>query len=86
MSTENKTVLVDQATNAPTRKVKAVGISGLVIPFVTSIATVLIVRALPGLPEESVTEIATAAAVLVAGLVQGAVTFISGYMTRNREA
>lgn len=85
MSTENKTTLVNQPTKAPIRKIKAVGISGLIIPFVTSVATVLIVRALPGLPEESVTEIATAAAVLVAGLVQGAVTFISGYMTRNKE-
>ena len=83
MSDEKK--LVDQPTKAPTRKMKAVGITGLIIPFVTSVATVLIVRALPGLPEESVTEIATASAVLVAGLVQGAVTFINGYLVRNKE-
>lgn len=85
MSDEKKTVLVDQPTTTPTRKIKSVGIAGLVVPFVTSVATVLIVRALPGLPEESVTEIATASAILVAGLVQGAITFVTGYLVRNKE-
>lgn len=76
--------LVDQPSGAPTRKMKVVAISGAVIPIATTALVWVIMKALPGVSESSATEIAAALAVLVAGLVQGAITFINGYLARNR--
>lgn len=81
---DNKPPLIDQPDLMPTRKMKVVGVSGTFIPFVTAALVWLILQALPGLSESAAQELAAALAVLAAGLVQGAITFINGYLTRNR--
>ena len=72
-------ILVDQATPAPTRKMQAVGWSGLALPLVTG----FLVSNLPGLSAACGDELGLAVTVIGAGLVQGAVTFAAGYFKRN---
>jgi len=74
--------LVNQPTSAPTRKMVAVGVTGLVAPIVAG----FLVSALPGLSEACGEEFGVAATVVGVGIAQGAVTFLAGYMKRNSVA
>lgn len=72
-------MLYDQPTAAPVRKIKAVGITSLIGPVVAAA-----VAKYTGLSEACSTEAGIAAVVAGTALLQGAVNFVSGYMTRER--
>lgn len=71
--------LINQPTAAPTRKMSAVGISGVAVPPVAA----LIVSQLPGVSEACGGEVAAGIITLVVGYAQAAIQFVSGYMTKN---
>lgn len=74
-----QTVLVNQPSAAPTRKMAAVGIAGLVAPIVAG----ALVSILPGLSEACGQEAGLAVTVVGVGLAQGGLTFLAGYLRRN---
>jgi hypothetical protein len=72
--------LVNQPTAAPTRKMNAVGVSGLLAPPVAAV----IVSQVPGVSEACGGEVAAGIITLIVGYAQAAVQFASGYMTREK--
>ena len=76
------TQLTDQPTAAPTNKVAAVGIAGVLIAAIVSILTAFGVIIPDGLPEQA--NAAVAATVVVVSFVQAGVQFLAGYFKRNK--
>lgn len=72
-------ILVDQPTAAPTRKVAAVGITGLIAPVVAA----GIISLYPDLSEACSEEAGLALTILGFGLAQGAAQTLAGYFKRN---
>jgi hypothetical protein len=72
--------LIAQRSAAPTRKVAAVGISGIAVPPVAA----FIVSQVPGISEACGGEVAAGLITLVIGYGQAVVQFASGYLTRER--
>lgn len=77
--TTHTEVLVTQPTAAPTRKIAAVGIAGLVAPILAA----ALVTVFPDLSGACGDEMGMGVAVLLVGLIQGGATFAVGYKTRN---
>jgi len=72
--------LINQPSAAPTRKMTAVGINSIAVPPIAAV----IVSQIPGVSETCGSEVAAGMIVLVTGWIQGAVTFINGYLVKNR--
>jgi hypothetical protein len=75
----DQTVLVDQPTASPTKKMQAVGVASLLSP----IAVAFIATNLPALSQACAEETGLVLTLVGLSAAQGAVTFVSGYLKRN---
>jgi hypothetical protein len=73
------TVLVDQPTAMPTRKVAAVGIAGLLVPIIGGV----LAAQFPQLSEACGGEVSAGLAAWGMMQAQGLITFATGYKVRN---
>ena len=77
--TDAPTILADQPTAAPTRKMAAVGVAALVAPVVAA----LVLAALPDLSQACGDELGGVLTASGGAAFAGAAAFASGYLRRN---